>query len=242
MLGVIAGSDAADPTAAPVPVPDYVGELALGVTGLRVGLDESWATTRVDAATVAAMHDALSMLEAAGATVVPVSMPASEAMVEAWFPLCTAEAAAVHADTYPAQADDYGPGLAGLLDTGIASSAVDYARAHDQRQIFRGRMGRLFSGVDVIIAPALMRQNLTLAEFARFGEQDSDWPELLRFTAPFDISGTPTLSLPAGFNDDGAPFGFQLAAGQWNESYLTRAGHAYQQASDWHRRRPARFA
>ena len=92
--------------------------------------------------------------------------------------------------------------------------------------------------VDIVIVPAFMRQNLTLAEFETFGSRETDWPELVRFTAPFVIAGTPTLSLPSGFNGDGAPFGFQLAAGHLNESGLTRAGHVYQQATSWHRQRP----
>ena len=110
--------------------------------------------------------------------------------------------------------------------------------AHDLRQRFRGRVSRIFGDCDLLVAPAWMRQNLTLDEFAAFGARESDWPELIRFTAPFDIAGTPTLSLPAGHNADGAPFGFQLIGPHLGETTLLRAGHAYQQATDWHRRRP----
>ncbi len=238
VLAAIAGSDADDPTALPAGVPDYAAETGAGVRGLRVGMDETWASADVDDAIVAAMRDALAVFADAGAEVVPVNMPDTRPLIDAWFPLCTAEAACVHAADYAARPADYGPGLSSLLDTGLATSGQDYAHAHDLRQQFRGRMTRLFSGVDVVIAPALMRQNLTLGEFADFGSRDSDWPELIRFTAPFDISGTPTLSLPAGFNADGAPFGFQLLGGALMESALLRAGHAWQQATDWHRRRP----
>ena len=238
VLEAIAGSDADDPTALAAPVPAYTKTIAQGIAGLRVGFDESYATTRVDDATVKAMHEALAILDGAGAVVVPVNFPATEAVVEAWTPLCTAEAAAAHAETYPSRAADYGPGLAGLLDAGLSTSGVDYARAHELRLRFRGSMMRLFSGVDIVISPSLMRQNMTLDEFAEFGRKDTDWPELLRFTAPLDIAGTPTLSLPAGFNPDGAPFGFQLLAADLNEELLLRAGHAYQQETDWHLRRP----
>ncbi|MGR8919102.1 MAG: amidase [Gammaproteobacteria bacterium] len=239
MLEAIAGSDADDPTALPAPVPDYVEEMLRGVKGLRVGFDESYATTNVDDATIAAMRHALNVLEDAGAEVVPCSFPNTDACNEAWTPLATAEAAVAHAADYPSRKDDYGPGLAGLLDAGHAASAMDYATAHNVRQEFRGRMTRLFSGVDVVISPALMRQNMTIGEFSTFGEKETDWPELLRFTAPIDIAGTPSLSLPCGFNADGAPFGFQLLAGNLNEAALVRAGHVYQQATDFHRQMPA---
>lgn len=238
VLEAIAGSDSDDPTALAAPVPEYSNTFGDGIAGVRVGFDEAYASTNVDEATVRAMHEALAILDGAGATVVPVNFPATEAIIEAWTPLCTAEAASVHADTYPERAAEYGPGLAGLLDTGLAATARDYARAHELRLRFRGSMMRLFSGVDIVISPSLMRQNLTLDEFAEFGRKDTDWPELLRFTAPLDIAGTPTLSLPCGFNDDGAPFGFQLLAGDLNEELLLRAGHVYQQETAWHQRHP----
>lgn len=238
VLGAIAGQDPRDPTALSVPVPDYSGELGLGLAGLRIGFDEAYATEQVDAEIAQSIRDALTIFKDGGASIVPVGFPDTAAAIDAWFPLCAADAAAAHAATYPARKSDYGPGLADLLDTGLATSGVEYANAHDVRQNFRGRMLHMFNEVDIVIVPAFMRQNLTLAEFETFGSRETDWPELVRFTAPFDIAGTPTLSLPSGFNGDGAPFGFQLAAGHLNESGLTRAGHVYQQATSWHRQRP----
>ena len=239
VLSAIAGADSDDPTASTAPVPDFVAACNAGVKGLRIGFDEEFATTRVDAETVHAMRDALALFRDAGAQIVPVRIPATDEVVAAWFPLCTAEAAAAHAATYPARSADYGPGLSGLLDTGLATSGMDYARAHDVRQRFRGALAAAFATCDVVIAPALMRQNLTLAEFAAFGARSEDWPELVRFTAPFDISGTPTLSLPAGFNAAGAPFGFQLLGSHLGEAPLCAAGAMYQSHTNWHLRRPA---
>ncbi|MEQ8234385.1 MAG: amidase [Gammaproteobacteria bacterium] len=238
LLAVIAGYDDADPTALAAPVPDYPSALAGDLAGLRVGFDAAYATRDVDTAIRTALEQALEVMRAAGATVVEVNFPDTAEVIDAWFPLCTAEAAAAHGETYPAQADLYGPELRELLDNGNATSGRDYARAHDLRQHFRGRVTRLFGDCDLLVAPAWMRQNLTLTEFATFGSRATDWPELVRFTAPFDIAGTPTLSLPAGCNADGAPFGFQLIGPHLGETTLLRAGHVYQQATDWHHTRP----
>ena len=238
MLNALAGADDHDPTALRAPVPDYSYKLDGDLRGLRVGLVENFGAGEVDAANVAAMRECLAVLKEAGATVVPVSFPDSAATLAAWTPLCTAEVAAYHAANYLSRAADYGPGLAGLLDTGIATSGIDYALAHDVRQNFRGQLAHLFAGVDVVIVPAFQRQNLTLEDFSTFGSQVDDWANLLRFTAPFDLSGTPTLSLPAGRNNDGAPFGFQLVAGDLQEALLLRAGHAWQRATAHHRLRP----
>ena len=238
MLNVLAGADDDDPTALRAPVPDYTYKLDGDLRGLRVGIVENFGAGNIDTANVAAMRECLAVLKEAGATIVPVSFPDSAAALAAWTPLCTAEVAAYHAANYPARAADYGPGLAGLLDTGITTSGMDYALAHDVRQAFRGQLARLFASVDVVIVPAFARPNLTLEDFSSFGSKVDDWSNLLRFTAPFDLSGTPTLSLPAGCHNDGAPFGFQLVAGDLQEALLLRAGHAWQRATDHHRLRP----
>ena len=238
ILRVIAGSDADDPTALRAPVPDYGAALAQGVKGLRVGFDEAYATTRVAPLIAQAIHDGIAVLKDAGADIVPITFPSTAAIIGAWFPLCTVEAAISHEATYPGRQADFGARLTGLIDGGRQASGIDYAKAHALRLNFRGEVEGLFERVDVMIAPALMRQNLTTAEFAHFGDADSDWPDLVRFTAPFDVSGSPTISLPAGFGVDGAPYGFQLIGGHLNEGALLRAGHAWQQATVWHKRRP----
>jgi amidase len=62
--------------------------------------------------------------------------------------------------------------------------------------------------------------------------------ELVRFTVPFDLTGSPTITLPCGFSADGLPLSFQLVGPHLSEDLLCRAGHAFQQATDWHRRHP----
>ncbi|MGE3846536.1 MAG: amidase [Gammaproteobacteria bacterium] len=238
ILNAIAGADPADPTALQAPVPDHLYKLDGDLRGLRVGLDAAWASYGIDAPTQQALEACLAVLKDAGATVVPVKMPDTRAALTAWTPMCCAEVAATHADNYPSRAPEYGPGLKGLIEAGSATSGLDYARAHDVRQQFRGQMAALFRGVDVLLAPAFLGQNMTLERFASFGSEVDDWDNLLRYTAPFDVSGSPTLSLPAGFNADGAPFGFQLVADLLNEPLLVRAGDAWQRATDHHRRRP----
>jgi amidase len=223
ILNAIAGADPADPTALQAPVPDHLYKLDGDLRGLRVGLDTAWASYGIDAPTQQALEACLAVLKDAGATVVPVKMPDTQAALAAWTPMCCAEVAATHAENYPSRAAEYGPGLKGLIEAGGATSGLDYARAHDVRQQFRGQMAALFRGVDVLLAPAFLGQNMTLERFASFGSQVDDWDNLLRYTAPFDVSGSPTLSLPAGFNADGAPFGFQLVADVLNEPLLVRA-------------------
>ena len=71
------------------------------------------------------------------------------------------------------------------------------------------------------------------------GRQQPFGDQVVRFAYPFNLSGWPALSIPCGFDRNGLPIGLQVAARPWQEAVFFRVGHAYQQATDWHRRRPA---
>jgi len=78
----------------------------------------------------------------------------------------------------------------------------------------------------------------TVAQMARLGQDPSQFSALVRFTAPFDSSGHPAITMPSGFTAAGLPVSIQLAAGHFREDLLVRAGRAFQRETDWHRRHP----
>ena len=118
-------------------------------------------------------------------------------------------------------------------------SAADYARAEQERIRFRAGLDDVFEQVDLILAPAMPTPPPTAADaIAGNPAAGEDIGNLLQFTAPFDFSGSPTISLPGGFSADGLPLGFQLIGRHLDEAVLCRAGHAYQGATDWHERHP----
>src|SRR5690606_23698923 len=92
------------------------------------------------------------------------------------------------------------------------------------------------ASVDLLLMPAVGHAGVTVERLNRFDEE-MFW-SIMRFTAPFTMSGHPTLTLPSGFTDDGAPIGLQLTGRLFGEQPLLRAGRAYQGVTDWHRRRP----
>lgn len=238
ILGVIAGADPDDPTALRVPVPDYLAGLGQGLKGVRIGFDEAYATKHVRPEITKSIREALEVLRDAGAEIKAIRFPSTDDALQAWFSICPPEAAAAHEATFPSRAADFGPGLKEMVENGRATTGAAYAKAHNVRHIFRGQYDAVFDDVDVVVAPAGMRYTLSVEEFDRFGSKESDWPDLIRFTAPFDMTGTPTLPLPSGIDPDGVPFGFQLLARSLNEAALVRVGDAYQRATDWHKRRP----
>lgn len=240
MLGAIAGPDADDPTALQAPVPDYLAGDPQRLDGLRIGLDEAYATHDVEAPVADALQAMVRTLQGLGARIVPVTMPAVAPTVADWVPLCGLEAAVAHADTFPARRAEYGPVLADLLDTGLALQGTDVQRMLLRRAEFTGRFNALMAGIDLLLMPAIPFAAPSLARVAELRTQPGYRLRLARYTAPFDLSGHPTLTLPSGFTAEGAPLAAQLVAGALREDLLVRAGRAVQQATDYHQRRPPR--
>jgi amidase len=238
MLAAIAGADPDDPTALQAPVPDYLAGDVDRLDGLRIGLDERFASHEVEAPVAAALQAMLRTLVGLGARVVPVTMPAVDAVVGDWVPLCGVEAAVAHAATFPSRRAEYGPMLAGVLDLGLAVGGTDLQRMWLRRAEFTGRMNALMTGIDLLIAPAMPFAAPSVQRIAHLRTQANHRLLLQRFTAPFDHSGHPTLTLPAGFTADGLPLSGQLVAGALREDLLVRAGRAFQKVTDWHLRRP----
>jgi amidase len=108
-----------------------------------------------------------------------------------------------------------------------------------RREAFRGAVRLLFESVDFIAVPAQAFAAPTLAKMAALGEDASLIAGLLRFTCPFDMTGSPTITLPAGFAPNGGPIAFQFVGRHFDEAGLVRAGDAFQRVTDWHTRHPA---
>ncbi len=239
VLAAIAGADPRDPTASPVPVADYAAALAQGLRGLRIGVDERFNATGAAPRVADAVHAALDVLAKQGAERRRVRVPDTSGAIRAWVPLCATEAALAHRETFPARADEYGPPFRAFLEDGRRLTATDYAQAHLARLDFAGRLAAIFDEIDLLACPSA-----PVPPPPRAIVSDSvpiDWKQLeplLAFTAPFDCSGSPTLSIPCGFTDDGLPLSVQLVGRAFDCASLVRAGHAYELATSWHSRRP----
>ena len=238
MLGAIAGADPNDPTASPEPVPNYLAGIDRGLRGLRIGVDASWNRHGTDARMVRAVDEAIDAVRQLGGEIREVKFPDPSQVIADWPANCGVETAVAHEATYPARKAEYGPGLAGLIELGRGLSGMDYQKILLRRNDFRGRVRALFETIDLLLIPAQAFASPTTAEMATLGADPEQLAALLRFTCPFDASGSPTITLPGGFTDAGTPVAFQFVAPHFREELLCRAGYAYQGATDWHRRHP----
>jgi amidase len=236
ILGVIAGQDPNDTTSVPLPVPDYLASLSDSLRDVTIGVDQRWTHEGTDDAAAKVLAEGLRVAVDLGARIKEVTFPDPTAVIDDWFPLCGIEAAVAHEKTYPARKDEYGPGLAGLLDLGRQQSGMDYQKIVLRREAFRGAVNLLFGTVDLIAIPAQAFAAPTLAKMATLGEDASLIAGLLRFTCPFDMTGSPTITLPGGFAANGGPVGFQFVGRHFEEATLIRIGDAFQRVTDWHKR------
>jgi amidase len=238
MLGVIAGADANDPTALQAPVPNYLASLGDGIRGLKIGVDRKYTQEGIDLQVVAALREAERALADLGADIREVKFPSYEKLVSMWIPMCSIETAQAHLETYPSRKSEYGPDLAQLIEQGRSMSGVEIAAIHHERLKFSGSLAALFGEIDLLLIPTMPVPIPTLTKMSEYGADPNVLLSILRFTAVFDFSGSPTITLPMGLASDNMPLSMQLVGPHLSEDVLARAGHAFQSVTDWHTRRP----
>jgi amidase len=194
----------------------------------------------LDHATEAALKAAIALMQAAGAALIEVSLPEVGPMLERAVASAMVEAAISHAHSYPSQRSLYSAAYAALLDTGLATSAADYAAVAIWRREFHGRLMRIFQGVDMIVAPVLAMAPPSVGEMAAAAAAPPlSAAPLTGYTIPFNLAGVPSLTLPMGRAPSGIPLGFQLIGPDLSEAALLSAGAAYEAACGYADLHPA---
>jgi amidase len=238
MLGVIAGYDPRDETSLAAPVENYAAAIGRNIGGLRVGIDEGYISDGATPEVVAAILEAVRVLERSGARIVKVTVPDVRPCLSSWMTLCASEAAAAHEATYPARAADYNPGMRSFLELGAKVRGQDYAKAQFARERFANRFQELFDQADAIACPTMPFASLPVSGMPPDVNGLNESNVLLRFTAPFDVSRNPTLSQPCGRAEGGPPPSLQLIGRLLGEATLLSLGAAYEAATEWHQQRP----
>ncbi|MCX5496692.1 amidase [Kaistia dalseonensis] len=238
LLGLIAGADPADPTASPLPVPDYLDGIEDGIVGLTIGIDWAFLRARANDEVLASIEGVVKTLEGLGARFVAVEFPNPDAILYGWHTQCAVEAAIAHRDTFPSRRAEYGPRLAALLDRGAEITGLELGDALKSRRAFNGGVALMFAEIDLFLVPALPVAGPTLEYMASLGPDPDGILAVGPFNAPFDVCGYPTITTPCGATSKGIPMALQLVGKPFAEALLCRAAHAYQSATSWHNRRP----
>jgi aspartyl-tRNA(Asn)/glutamyl-tRNA(Gln) amidotransferase subunit A len=239
-MNALAGFDPNDPSSAKLPVPDYTETLTGDVKGLRVAIPKEFFEFPIDPEVEQAVRKAMERLGKMGAAVDEISWPIYRHALTASTIILMAEATAYHSELIRSSASGYDPLVRLRLEAGFFISSSDYIQAARARTLFYRQSCDLLQRYDLLAGPTVptpaFRIGTTEAEVG--GKNMKVIPLLTQYTRAFNLSGLPAITLPCGFSESGLPIGLQLAGRPFEEETVLRAAHAYEQATEWHRRRP----
>jgi aspartyl-tRNA(Asn)/glutamyl-tRNA(Gln) amidotransferase subunit A len=235
-LQAIAGADSNDPTAAAIPVPSYTRHLRTGVRGLRIGVPKEFFFDDIDPEVEAHVRAAIERLRKLGARIRQVSVPHASQTMLAMSSIIRVEQAAAHEQLIRTRLHLYGGTLGDRLVTASLRTAADYIKAQRIRMQIVQDFHAAFEKVDVLATPTMPILPFKIADQKPGGAGQG--VRMSNFTAPFDLTGSPAISIPCGFSASGLPIGLQLIGKPFAEATVLRAANAHEQAADWHTRRP----
>jgi len=236
LLGAVAGYDPADWASVPVPVADYRARLAGGIRGLRIGVPRTGFFLALDAEVRSGVEAAMGVLRDLGASVADVEVPE---LPPSLIDILISEGRSIHADTLAQRPDDLGADLRAVF----SSPPIDgsqLARAVHDTCTYAAQIRLLLETVDLLVAPTVP------VAAPRIGQETVavgpvELPIFFGISActpQFNVARVPALTVPCGFTAAGLPIGLQLAGRPFDEATVLAAGHAYEQATAWHARRP----
>jgi aspartyl-tRNA(Asn)/glutamyl-tRNA(Gln) amidotransferase subunit A len=240
LLGLMAGADPNDPTAAAEPVPDYTAATREPIKGLKIGVPAAFYVDDLDPEVARILDETIAVLKREGAEIVQVELPDQRQLTAACQLVLAVEAAAFHKRWLIERPQDYGPQVLMRLQNGLAIPGVSYLEAMRWRGPALAAYLAAVSGTDAVIVPGAPVPAPTLAESDVGNGPDADAviQRLTRFTRPVNYLGLPSLAIPSGFTKTGLPVGMQLIGRSFDEAMLLRIGAAFQRATDFHERVP----
>ncbi|MBI5811044.1 MAG: Asp-tRNA(Asn)/Glu-tRNA(Gln) amidotransferase subunit GatA [Deltaproteobacteria bacterium] len=259
MLNAIAGHDPLDSTSINATVPDYETFLKKDIKGLKVGIPKEYFIEGMDKEVSNAVNEALSILKRAGAETVPVTLPHTEYAVSVYYLVATAEASSNLARYDGVKYGMRAAGAENLLDMykktrdagfgrevkrrimlgtyALSAGYYDayYKKASQVRALIKRDFDEAFKSCDVIATPtaptAAFKLNEKVADPLTMYLSDI-------FTISCNLAGIPGISIPCGFTKGGLPIGLQILGRHLDEGTVLKAAFAFEQATEWHKRRP----
>ena len=237
MMQALAGYDPKDPTTSTAPVPDYSLSLREDIKGLTIGVPRHFFFApheSVNPEVVATVEKGLKVLEGLGANLQEVTIPSLEYVRAANSVIMLSEAFAYHEKNLQTRAHDFGEMVRARFRIGGLFSASDYVQSQRIRKVVNRECAEVLQKVDVLVTPTMTQPA------AAFEGYDATSNITGRsFTAPFNLTGLPAISVPCGFTASGLPVGMQIAGKPFDEPGVIRAAYAYQQEARWFEQRPS---
>lgn len=238
LLTAISGHDARDPFAVAGPVPDYLGACGQTIEGMRIAWSPTFGYARSDPEILRITEKAARSFEQLGCHVEEVEAPFGDEPLEIWraefYGGVGTKLKGLLTDS-PEQLD---PGVVDMLSSALDQSIEDYFTKLFARYAFRETMREFFEGYDLLLSPVLPVAAFDTGLDVPPGWEDRDPVSWVYYTYPFNTTGQPAASIPAGFTKSGLPVGLQMAARINSETDIFRAAAAFEEAFPWADKRP----
>lgn len=240
LLSIMAGHDDLDPTSSELPVPDYVGQLKNDISGVRVGVPKNHFFDRCDKEVITGVNVAIDLLKELGCRIVRFEFPCIPETMSAFNVIDKCEVSAYHQQIMKLRADDYQPEVRAFLEQGLLIPATNYINALRTRSLVFREVLKLFRRFDAIVTPTtpIVAPEIGENTLSLDGDDEDISNAVIRYVAPFNLTGLPALTVPCGFSNRGLPIGMQVISKAYDELTALQIGHLYERASDWHTRFP----
>jgi aspartyl-tRNA(Asn)/glutamyl-tRNA(Gln) amidotransferase subunit A len=235
VMAAIQGFDPDDPVSIEAPPIDALASLIRPVTDLTIGLPTGFWFNALDADIDRATAEAVAVLGRLAGRTIDVDLPTAPD-----FAVLLAEAYAYHAGYLadPARRALYDPRTLERIVAAGTFTAEDYIDARRELERARHAIAGVFDRVDLIVTPTVAVMP-TLIENAETPAEATGAESTVRNTAPFNLFGIPTITVPCGLGRDGLPIGLQISGPRLGEGEVLALAEAYEQATDWHLRQPS---
>lgn len=234
LLQIIAVYDPLDPASVKMLTGEYLRHLEDSVKGRKFALAVGEFIETSDPEVLKAVHEAAKIFQSLGCEVQEVDVSWLQEAALANKLMTQSDGATVHRERLKEHPELFGDDIRRRLEEGAKTPLTDYILARRTQAEAKKRLELLFESYDFLITPTTPIAAPTI-EGHDAVEQAG---RLTRFTAPFNLAGLPALSLPCGFTKDGLPVGLQIVSRAWGESKVLNAGYAFEQATEWHTRKP----
>jgi aspartyl-tRNA(Asn)/glutamyl-tRNA(Gln) amidotransferase subunit A len=236
LLQAMAGHDPNDPASANRPTPDFTAGLGKGAKGLRIGVARHFFETdnKVNDATLKGINDALETFRTMGAEIRDVKLSPMADYHACGFVILTAEAYALHEPWLKSRFNDYGESFRDRIALGGFLRAADYVAAIRKRRILCLELKAAMADLDILVSASAATEAPRITEVPKWATLEKP-----SFTMPFNVTGSPAISICTGYGAGGLPISMQLIAKPFAEPLLFQAAHAYETATDWRSQRPA---
>lgn len=231
ILQYIAGYDEKDPSTSKNPVPNYIGLLSEIPESFKVGIPGEFFFDLIDPAVKDIFDRFVEKADKCEISSAPVHLEHTEKIYDTWKAFRLGESAATHYEWIRTRREDYGTDVIMMLEKGLAITAVDYIRAQEWQKVIRDAFLSAMKGFDALLVPttAIAAPHLDQNSVVIGGKTSDIYPILSRLTTVFDVTGLPSLNVPAGLVGGKLPVGMQLVGRPFEEQRILQIAEVYDQ-------------